>query len=475
MFKQVALRLTILNATVFSLVVITLLATVFFSAERMILSNADNDLRDQVESFGVVPDFDLPIGIPSGMVSIAEVPFTENYSVPVDSGLVSSGFGSGTVTMASPTLFDLDRPVTISLQGSAIPIEANRKSFLFITDTEEHPLISSFASITALPVADAVGEALQGNTVFNSVSIEGENFRVATGPVRSSVGITGAVQVGQSSEVQDQIISTLRNVMLGAGGLGLVISGIAGYVLASRTLRPVQTAMQRQKAFIADASHELRTPVTIIRSHAEELEQLERESSPANPGTQSQLVREIREETEYLTDSISRLLDLAQLDAKGEAASVEMTDVVNVTASALRAVGSVAESKGLSITPMNAAPVVKALADPEQLRCVLLALLDNAIKYNRSGGEIVASVTAIGSGAEIVISDTGIGIPPEHIDRVTERFHRVDGARGHSTGGVGLGLSIASETIQSFGGTLRLESAPNAGTNARISLVGAAD
>jgi len=130
----------------------------------------------------------------------------------------------------------------------------------------------------------------------------------------------------------------------------------------------------------------------------------------------------------------------------------------------------IAQQRAVTVTANLPPGPVLVKADPVWLRLVTLSLLDNAIKYNRPDGAVTVDLRTEGSQLLVNIKDTGEGIAPEHMDRIFDRFYRVDRARSRETGGVGLGLAIARRAVDLLGGTLELNSRPGEGTTATVRL-----
>jgi signal transduction histidine kinase len=211
--------------------------------------------------------------------------------------------------------------------------------------------------------------------------------------------------------------------------------------------------LERQEQFLHDASHELRTPVTIARGHLELLERVEREAAPEIAVALDELGR--------IERIVERLLLLAKAGEAGFL-DVEEIDVEPFVEDVFMRWSEVAPRAwrlgGLAGGTLR--------ADRESLRIALDALLENAVKHTDEGDAIELSARAYGRTVELVVADEGTGIPPEALDRVFERFHRVAPAAG----GTGLGLAIARALVELHGGRIRAESRPGQGTTFHVTL-----
>jgi signal transduction histidine kinase len=309
--------------------------------------------------------------------------------------------------------------------------------------------------------------ALQQGTVTDIVDgggTIGPIYRYAI-LVSSPDGGVRIMQFGTYVNVQESALSALLTLLLTIGGLALVGAGVGGLFLANRALAPARLAWANQQRFIADASHELRTPLTLLRADAEVLlrgrEQLAMEDAA--------LLEDIVAEANHMSILATNMLTLARLDNSSSHQEHEVVNLIDVVHAGVRRVQALADQTEISVQVESNDPAL-VIGDPALLEQAVLALLDNAIKYNRRGGHVVVR-TAIKQGQALLeVSDTGIGIAAEHLPHLGERFYRVDKARSREAGGTGLGLSIAQGIADAHGGTLTLTSIPEQGTTVIITL-----
>jgi heavy metal sensor kinase len=239
------------------------------------------------------------------------------------------------------------------------------------------------------------------------------------------------------------------------GGLAATINEMIGRL---------ERSFAEVRRFTADASHELRTPLTAIRTEAEVA--LTGQSLPED---QQRLLGSILEECERLTRLTDQLLMLAREDARDARLGREAVDLSVLAHDVAETMRPVAEVKGLRLEAGGTQGVV-IRGDAARLRQVLFNLVDNAIKYTPPGGEIGMRVETRPGEAVVAVRDTGVGIPPEHLERVFDRFYRVDRARSRDEGGTGLGLSIARNIVMAHGGRIELSSIPGEGTTCVVTL-----
>jgi two-component system phosphate regulon sensor histidine kinase PhoR len=233
-------------------------------------------------------------------------------------------------------------------------------------------------------------------------------------------------------------------------------------------LRQLEAVRQE---FVANVSHELRTPLSLIKSAAETLI----DGGKNDPAITTRFLEIIDKHANRLTHLIDDLLLLARLDSGRVDLALQPVRLRAAAQEALDDAALIARARGVSFRNDVPSELV-AQADPERLRQVLSNLVDNAIKYGRVDGNVAVRGRAIGSvRVELSVRDDGPGIPSEALVRIFERFYRVDKARSREQGGTGLGLAIVKNVVQAHGGEVRVESAPDKGTEFFFTLpVGAA-
>jgi two-component system, OmpR family, sensor histidine kinase CiaH len=303
-------------------------------------------------------------------------------------------------------------------------------------------------------------ESNSSGTDLRSSGPSGDRQRVYSVRVTAPVNRVALIQVTRSTEPEHQALSKLLAGLLIGGAGGLVLAGVGGWWLAGKTLRPVRVAFNRQHAFVSDASHELRTPLAVIRANAEFLQQEQPENVEA---------RDIVSETDRLSSLVDALLAVARDDDRGAKAlhtQVDLADVVEATVASFQTVTADHELELTYATPDE----LTVMGDREQLRQVLVILLDNAVRYTPAGGRIHVQARADGKEAVLTVHDTGIGIPEEALPRVFERFYRADDARNRQSGGVGLGLAIARELVTRHSGRISVTSTEGAGSTFTVRL-----
>jgi two-component system phosphate regulon sensor histidine kinase PhoR len=242
---------------------------------------------------------------------------------------------------------------------------------------------------------------------------------------------------------------------------------IAGAVVVADDLSRLRRLESHRRDFVANVSHELKTPLAAIQGFVETL--LDDAEVPID--TRVRFLQKIARQTERLATLVGDLLTLSRLDdERGVDANAEPCDLIEMARESLRDLHSLAERKGLQFHGDLPETPVSVNAEPELLRQVIGNLVDNAIKYTPEGGRVTVRVIASDGDAMLEVEDTGIGLSPEDQERVFERFYRVDKARSRELGGTGLGLAIVKNTVLNLGGRLGVRSQLNRGSIFWVSL-----
>lgn len=236
-------------------------------------------------------------------------------------------------------------------------------------------------------------------------------------------------------------------------------------------LARLDSAFTRITRFTADASHELRTPITVIRTTAEVI--LERARSVEE---YEELVGQIRTESEYTSELIENLLTLARADVNPTSLELSPVDAQQIVAEIIPGSRALAASRALTLSTQIDPGSVVVSAEKQSLKRLLVILVDNAIKYTPAGGEVRLTLTSDTTQAVFAVEDSGIGIAKEDLPHLFERFYRASNARNSGVEGTGLGLAIAAWIATAHNGKLEVASVPAAGTTFRmvLPLLGAA-
>lgn len=261
----------------------------------------------------------------------------------------------------------------------------------------------------------------------------------------------------EKGEILWLVLMSLFFICCGAG---------VGYYLAGRSIKPIREMFKRQREFVADASHELRTPLTVMGIAAEGMEgDTDSNFSEFTVDT----LKTMRIEIKRMNNLVAALLSLARNDAGAGDLKLEQVNFNVLFEQTLGTLSMLAEQKGLKLEQRLAQERLIIWGDRMRLEQLLTILVDNAIKYSARG---TVTVSALRQNRQLVImvEDEGIGIDTQDIERIFERFYRVDKARTRAEGGFGLGLPIAKLIVEQHHGTIEVESKKNGGSSFIVKL-----
>lgn len=235
-----------------------------------------------------------------------------------------------------------------------------------------------------------------------------------------------------------------------------------GAVITLLDISELRRLEQVRRDFVANASHELKTPLTAMRGFAETL----LEGEPPDH-LRREFLGSIQKNTERLQRLVDDLLDLSRLESGGWKAKREEVDVARAADEAWDGFSETAAAKGVEFRVVGGAG---ALADAGGLEQIFQNLFDNALRYTAEGGSVTVGIAGDDRQVEVAVRDTGVGIPSRALSRIFERFYRVDAARDREMGGTGLGLSIVRHLVSAMGGKVTAESELGRGTTIRFTL-----
>jgi len=369
-----------------------------------------------------------------------------------------------------------------------------------------------------IPVTrDVLERNVDHETVFYNTRIAGVPMRVYSGRLTDPNGnIAGFVQVAEPLSQVNATLGTLkRNLIWGAIFSTLMLASGA-YLVGDAAMRPLvkmsstarsigrtadlsqrlqppktgdevqhlgetfngmlarlEETFNAQRRFVADASHELRTPLTALRANADiMLRQIE--GGIYDRDDLAEGLTDIRDEVDRMTRLVQHLLTLARADV-GWRPELEVIDLVDTARDAARVASPLVRGQRFEVdTPLpgpDGLPVqVDVRGNSDQLRQLILILLDNAFTYAPPDSDVRLAVRTDGEDAVLTVHDTGPGIAPDHLRRIFERFFRTDDARARSSGGTGLGLAIARWIVTVHDGSITATSTPGEGTTFEVRL-----
>ena len=284
-----------------------------------------------------------------------------------------------------------------------------------------------------------------------------------TSDLRDSVGSSLREEVNQD-QFFDERSHNILMVLLLVDGIILIVSTVTSYLFAGYTLRPIKSIMTAQERFAADAAHELRTPLAVIQT---QIEVFLRGQESLSTKTK-RMLESVLDETKNLTTITEDLLVLAREDAAVKPSALDSISISDVAAEAIRDVQALAQSRGIELKIENESSIT-VHGNRSGLKRIFLNVIDNAVKYTNPGGHVLVTVEDTSPAMiAIQIKDNGQGISKTNLLHIFDRFYKADNARQSS--GSGLGLSIVKQLVESYGGSVDIESEPNKGTTVTIRL-----
>jgi two-component system phosphate regulon sensor histidine kinase PhoR len=353
---------------------------------------------------------------------------------------------------------DLGREVS---ELGALLLDRELRRFATVRDPAEQELLAGLPDAAAIVAKD--GRVRVCNAAFDALAAGGRATGMTPLEVTRSAVLSEAVRralEGSARRLEVELPRRALSVQLTPLLRGEVL-------LLARDVTEEKRAAATRRDFVANASHELRTPVAAIRGAAETL----LAGAIDQPAVARGFVEIVHRQAERLARLTQDLLDLSRLESRQVRFDATPVDLAALARTVVELHGPGAEKKGLALLA-DVPAGLGVFADQRALEQVVVNLVDNAIKYTPSGS---VAVRAAPSGDDVVITvaDTGPGIEAHHLARIFERFYRVDPGRAREAGGTGLGLAIAKHLVQGMGGEIDVESGA-AGTRFHVRLPAAA-
>ncbi|HXV14142.1 MAG TPA: ATP-binding protein [Candidatus Krumholzibacteria bacterium] len=354
--------------------------------------------------------------------------------------------------------------MTAQLKSQIDTITADRNVTLAILASMVEGVVAVDSDDYVVHVNSAA-EAILG---IDATSVRGRRIWEVTRVVEVSEALADAmkedrVRVSEariSKPQKDQVIQLIGSPLKDAAGERV------GAVLVMHDVSELRQLEGVRRDFVANISHELKTPLAAIRGLVETLI----DDQDMDPATHNRFIEKIHDQSQRLSSLVSDLLTLSRLESDQGGVQFEAVDLREAVAESYRAQVHAAETKRVEIAArVSDAPVVIE-GDAEALRELVDNLLSNALKFTPEGGRVDVRLGVEGPNAVLTVEDTGIGIAPEDQGRIFERFYRVDKARSRQLGGTGLGLSIVKHVALAHGGNVALKSAPGRGSTFRIQI-----
>lgn len=302
--------------------------------------------------------------------------------------------------------------------------------------------------IDSSELQNAVNIILKSGNTSDKVSIDGSSYSY----LKQNTSLGTKIAFVDRTQYQNLLAELLRTFIL-IGSISLVALLMISIYLTNKTIKPIKETFENQKQFIADASHELKTPLTIIKtntslilSHPDDIIK-----------NQSKWLNYINSQTDRMSILINEMLSLAKLDANENNLTLASINISKLIESMLLMFDAVIYENNIELETS----IIKNLyinGDKESIKKLFSIIMDNAIKHTNKNGKIEVSLSSDKNKIRMIIRNTGDGIAEEYLEKIFERFYRADSSRDRNTGGYGLGLSIAKSIVKQHKGKIYAQS-----------------
>lgn len=304
--------------------------------------------------------------------------------------------------------------------------------------------IHTLLDINEENLKDVVEKINTNENKLGKIKLEGSSFSYL-----KDNDIKGSKIVLINREYQKNLLNGILRTFLIIGGISLLVLLAVSIFITNKILQPVIESFERQKQFIADASHELKTPLAIIKTNSSVIKGNKYESVLS----QMKWLNYIEDQSSRMGELIEEMLSLAKLDSEKELLNFSNFDISHLVDNIILTFEAVIFENNIEFES-DIKQEIYVRGDKEKIKKAITILLDNAIKYTNKNGKISVFVKEDKSKVKIIVKNTGEGIKKEDLDKIFERFYRVDGSRTRETGGYGLGLAIAKSIIETHKGKI---------------------
>ena len=295
-------------------------------------------------------------------------------------------------------------------------------------------------------------------------STEDINLRSHYTGIRDNQKLVGYLQVQVSTRQRDDALKQIVLAMISLSPFLALAVGICGSLFAGNAVKPVEETMELLRQFVADAAHEINTPIAVIEASVQTLEATFEDSQLG-----SNVLAIISRASGRMKALGQSLIVLSRLESAEYQTPLEPLSLEGVISPVVAECEQLAHRKKIKLT-LDAVPDVQVLGDAPSLERMLLNLIANAVRYTDDGGEVQVNCLVQGDIVKITVKDDGIGIPAESLPHVFQRFYRVDKSRSRELGGFGLGLAIVKAIVDRHRGEIEVASELGKGSRFTVSL-----
>ena len=353
-----------------------------------------------------------------------------------------------------------------------IPSTLDAFSFYYIYDKEGNllkwkndfdELSEEFFSISEALTVDEKPQIIDIDGIRNL------SFLIQKLPIEIDGEVIGFYTVGRDVSIAKQTMDNLLDILLISLIAGAFVSVVIGYYIAGKMMKPIKEAYIRKQRFIADASHELRTPISVVMLSCDTL--IEEETLEAD--FSKKVIKGIKDEAIIMKELVEKLLNLARFDTGTIKLNQEAINLSSIIKSNINSYQYIASQESIDLTS-DIDEGLTTTGDKQLLNSLISILIDNAIKYNHKAGKVCVSAKSVylkkKAMIQIRVQDTGRGIDDIELENIFKRFYRVDKSRNRMVQGYGLGLSIAYEVANIHNGKINVTSEKDVGTTLTVTL-----
>ena len=374
---------------------------------------------------------------------------------------------------------DHELKVVASQIGHAIDLSASKPTFrdwLRVVETEPA------RSVMAMQLFDSKGQLLEHYgppgiptliTDTKEATGHGDTYRIRYCKLTHKGSVVGYLQLQLSTAKRAELTKEFLLTMAYMGPFVLIGFGLCGYFVSGMTAKPIEQLVGTLQRLVADAGHELNTPASIVQARAQSLER-----KLAKHGQEENDLKIIANSAERMGYIVKNLMLLAELDSKDNHSNhlfnqkSQTKSTTNLRQQIMTVFSDFKERFREKKIEREIDTIEDAVVgtDSQSLQCILTNLLENALKYTEPDGKVSISCILSADEARITVNDTGIGIPAEDLNKIYDRFYRVDRSRNRSSGGAGLGLSIVKAIVERDGGSVTVKSSLGTGSQFTVAL-----
>ena len=345
---------------------------------------------------------------------------------------------------------EISRNLDALVRNNKIPIPYSINIVVDLSSNKSiNNIFKSYGAITSNnDIQEAVDKVVNSKKKLGKINISTNSYSY----LKASTPFGTKIAFIERSQYDTMLFELLKTFIV-IGCISLIVLLLISIYLTNKSIIPIKETFEKQKQFIADASHELKTPLAIIKTNTSLIL-----SQPDDTiKNQSKWINYINSQTDRMSVLINEMLSLAKMDTAENQLPLSHINLSKIVESMLLMFDAIIYENNINLET-NISKDLFVNGDKESLKKLFSIIMDNAIKHTNKQGTITVSLFTYKNKIKMIIRNTGEGIAPENLERVFERFYRVDNSRDRETGGYGLGLSIASSIVKQHNGKIYAKS-----------------